>query len=444
MSKQIRWLAGELDGWVAKGLVTSQQAAHIRQLYPEPKAGLPWGAIVFSGIGAVIVGLGVVLLFAYNWAAIPKAGKLSVIFLALLSAHGAGLRLFSFGDWRRPVGEALCVLGTMFFGAGIWLIAQIYHIEEHFPTGFLVWGLGALAMAWALPSVAHGLLATVLLAIWAGTESLRFDTPVHWAALSVLAGAGTLAWRERSRVLLFFVLAAFVFSLLSSAGALHGELILRVLLNVAVLFVALEILTRRHAWFAESAPVWGFFGWLGFLTGLFLLTFPELADDVLGWRAGGRTPREFMTLVYEWLPLLLALAGWVVVAWPWLAGTAPVARPDDCPFEHWLVPLSVIACQVFAISGLYREGWLVAGVFNLVLLALAAAWMSRGCREGRLRPTLQGSVLLTALALARYFDLFESLAARGLVFLVVGGVLFAEGVLFTRARRRAKELEGAS
>ena len=41
----------------------------------------------------------------------------------------------------------------MLFGAGIWLVAQVYHIEEHFPDGFLIWGIGALALAWAMPSI---------------------------------------------------------------------------------------------------------------------------------------------------------------------------------------------------------------------------------------------------------------------------------------------------
>jgi len=39
---------------------------------------------------------------------------------------------------------------------------------------------------------------------------------------------------------------------------------------------------------------------------------------------------------------------------------------------------------------------------------------------------------------ARYFDLFENLVVRGLIFLTVGALLFVEGALFKRARRRAE------
>jgi len=170
MSKEVRWLWEQSDGWIAKGLISKEQAGQIRKLYPEPKAILPWGTIIFSGLGAAVAGLGVILLLAYNWQAIPKAAKLGVIFGGLGGLHGAGIWLFLRDDWRRQLGEAVSLLGTMLFGAGIWLVAQIYHIEEHYPNGFLTWGLGALAMAWAMPSVAQALLATTVLCIWGCTE----------------------------------------------------------------------------------------------------------------------------------------------------------------------------------------------------------------------------------------------------------------------------------
>ena len=147
----------------------------------------------------MILGLGIILLFAYNWNVMPKAAKLALILFALVGAHAGDIWLWRRPGWHRQLGEALCVLGTMFFGAGIWLVAQIYHIDEHFPNGFLIWGLGALAMAWALPSPAHGLLAVVVLCIWNCTEAWDFQMPVHWGPLLLLLGPGALAWWQRSR-----------------------------------------------------------------------------------------------------------------------------------------------------------------------------------------------------------------------------------------------------
>ena len=142
-----------------------------------------------------------------------------------------------------------------------------------------------------------------------------------------------------------------------------------------------------------------------------------------------------MQLVYGWGPLVLALLAWGGVAWPWRPGAPREARPQDCEFHYWLIPLTAILCQALAMTRLPGEKWEVASVFNLVFLALAAAWMARGCRQGLLRPTILGSLLLVALTAARYFDLFDSLALRGLVFLAIGGLLIGEGFLFRRARR---------
>ncbi len=68
--------------------------------------------------------------------------------------------------------------------------------------------------------------------------------------------------------------------------------------------------------------------------------------------------------------------------------------------------------------------------------------MARGCREGNPGLTLGGALMLVALAASRYFDLFESLAWRGLVFLLAGGALLATGMQYTRARKRRDEAKG--
>ena len=450
MSERIRWLWEESKGWVAKGLITGDQAERIRRLYPEPKAALPWGTIIFSGIGAGIAGLGIILLLAYNWQEIPRGGKLAIIFGGLAALHAAGIWLFQRGEWWRQVGDAVCLLGSMLFGAGIWLVAQIYHIQEHYPNGFLIWGLGALALAWAMPSLAQALLAVAVLCVWGCSEGWGFGTAVHWAPLLILAGAGSLAWRLGSRLLIFFVLTAFVITMCATVSALEERLVLRVMLQFGVLFVAVARLSSRYGWFAAGARAWTFFGWLGFLVCTYLLTFPDMAEELLGGRGADGTGAGPMRLVYGWGPFVLALLAWAAIAWPLRTRAAREGEnsrepqwPGACHVEDWLLPLTALLCQILALARLTGYKWEVASVFNLVFLAAAAAWMGRGCREGALRPTLLGSLLLVALVAARYFDLFESLAARGLVFLIVGGLLIAEGIVFRRARQRLQPTEAA-
>jgi uncharacterized membrane protein len=320
----------------------------------------------------------------------------------------------------------------MLFGAGIWLVAQVYHIDEHFPTAFLVWGLGALALAWAMPSVAQGILAAILLAVWNGTEAAGFDAPRLAGPLLMLAALAPLAWHLRSRVLLAVVIPAFVVAQLMGLAYYHNGIVtvFAVLFVVAALLTALGHLLRHERHFPGAAAVCTFYGWVGYAPMLLVLTFPDACRELFGHdRHMADTPGLYWIVV-----TLLALALWAVAGW------AAFRRRHGEPLsaDLVLIPLTVLYALAVPFCGLdgWHGDWTVAGPFNLALLALAAARMARGCRLGLVGPTVTGSILLAVLVFARYADLFESLLARGFVFILVGAVIFGEGLLFAHARKR--------
>lgn len=440
MNKQIRWLMAEIDRWTAEGLVSPEQATRLRQRYPQPAEGPPWALLVFASAGAVVIGLGIILLFAYNWKDIPKFGKLALIFGAVIAAHTGGLVLYRKDGWQRKLGEALSLLGTMFYGSAIWLIAQIYHIDEHYPNGFLFWALGALALAWVLESIPQALLATVLFAIWGGAETLNFDSPNYWAILAVLGGIGPLAWRKRSGVLTATVLATVYFltitTLLDYGNGAHA---LTSILALSVLLIGGEKLLRQpDGEPVAGTSVWLFFGFSGFLVCTYLLGFHQAADDLLDWhRRNGSNPSLAGT--YGWLLFFGGLSCWATVAWK-----AFKAKNLAVPVEEWLCPIALVYSFLLAAQpGLVGDRF-IAITFNLVSLGIAVSWMLRGCREARLRPTVLGSLLLAALVFARYFDLFQSLASRGLTFIILGGVLMAEALYYRKSRREERTGRGGA
>ena len=392
--------------------------------------------IIFSGLGGAIAGLGIILLIAYNWHELHRFTKLGIIFSGMLSLHLWGLRLFLKNERWRQFGDALCLGGSMLFGAGIWLVAQVYHIEEHFPNGFLIWGLGALTFAWVMPSIVQGLLAVIVLCIWGCTEAWAFDHALHLAPVFMLLSCGVLAWRLRSVLLLTISLAAFVLSLCANVSTVESNLTFRFLVSCSTAFAGIAVLTEWGTAFPKSSRVWQFFGWGGFLLCLYLLTFPSITEDLLGWREPRQQTGSPMIWLYQWTPLLLSLAVWGILGWR--LRTQKNSDQELVGFESWLLPLSAVLCHVLALARFTEDKWFVASVFNLVFLALAAAWMARGARKGLVQPMVLGSVLLVALASARFFDLFESLAVRGFVFVMVGGILAVEGALFRKARRPAE------
>jgi uncharacterized membrane protein len=436
MDNKIRWLLGEIERWKADGLVSTEQADRLRQRYDQPPAppaaeAVPWGLLVFASAGAIVIGLGVILLFAYNWAEIPKFGKLALVFLAIIGAHAGGIRLLARPGWQPKLGEALAALGTMFYGAGIWLVAQIYNIDEHYPNGFLFWALGALAMAWAIRSTANGLLAVVLLTIWGCCETFDFRAPELWSVLLVAAGLLPLAWKERSALLLAATLASIQLLLavntVNWGGGAHA---FTATLAWAVLLVAASRLTDAdRPDFMGGATVMAFFGFGAFFVCAYLLTFQRSADSLLDWTSQ-YGPRPDLAHAFSWSLFALGLGGW-----GWIARRSLLQRELEVHREDWLLPIALLYC--FGIATLNQRGWgqFVSLSFNLMLLGIAVMWMWRGCQESRLRPTVLGSLLLGAVVLARYFDLFQSLASRGLAFIVLGIIFVAEAMFYRKMRQ---------
>ncbi|MCJ7692448.1 MAG: DUF2157 domain-containing protein, partial [Sedimentisphaerales bacterium] len=58
---KIRWLGNQLSCWISENIIDENTADKIRRLYPQNKTSRPWAMIVFSGIGACVIGLGVIL-----------------------------------------------------------------------------------------------------------------------------------------------------------------------------------------------------------------------------------------------------------------------------------------------------------------------------------------------------------------------------------------------
>ncbi len=441
MDKLARHIRQKLDEWTAAGLLTPEQALAIRAREPEQPPGLPWGILIFAGFGAVVIGLGIILLFAYNWDKMHKFAKLGIVFTALAAAHGSGLYLRR-RQSLQGFAESASLLGTMLFGAGIWLVAQIYHISAHYPNAFIVWAVGALLLAWALPSVGQGLIATVLLAIWACVELGSFDSHLVMAPLLVLFGTGWLAWRLRSPVLL--TAAAISFAVSAAAGlSYNGDSAFVVLLSCAVPYSSGAWLMRGRQEFPAAQVILRVIGMVLYFPLLFTLTFHDAAQHLLTSRAAERCELTMMEL----LPGLL-LAVIALVLGGLALQRAVVLRLCHTPeFRgNLMAPVGILV--VFLLSwGLLRfctvdlfeetAGVAVAGVATAVFLYHTVANLWIGCRDTRLGSVIGGSFLMAAWVFARYVDLFDSLLARGLMFVVMGAALLAVAILYYRQKHKS-------
>jgi uncharacterized membrane protein len=423
--KHLDWLKQEVARWRADGLVDDALAARILARYPAP-AERNWGRIVFSAIGAVLVGLGVILFFAYNWQQLPKAAKLALVIGGLAAAHGSALALARRPDAGRGLVEGLHVLGTMLFGAGIWLVAQIYHIDEHYPNAFLVWSIAALAMAWAMPSVVQALLALFLVSFWAGVELFDFRTPVHGAPLLVVLGILPLAWWRRSPALLFCTLAVLFAVTAFAAGAIHAKAVMPLLFLMGAAALAGGAAAPGTAFPAAAGPLRSV-GLLVVLGCSYLLSFKDLVGML------HKVDFSKPGIVIYFAAAGLALAG--------AAALLARGRSRLDAYRGWQLGLAALGVAI-VLAGMFAldrgGGWLTLISFNVIVLGFAVLLILEG--SAQLRPKLVGvgCLLFAMIAIGRYADLFTSLLVRAAVFVALGVTLFLVGNFYARSRRRSQ------
>jgi len=237
---------GRLERWVEAGLLDPAAAERIRAWErshggaPTPRSspGLHWPIRLALGLGGLLVGAGILLFVAAHWDALSPGQRFGLVLATVAAFHVAGAA----ADPRWPaLGATLHACGTVALGGGIFLAGQIFNLQEHWPGGLLLWGLGAL-LGWLLlrdwpQATMVALLAPAWLAgEWSVATARQHGEAVLTAGLLLLAlvylGARPTADRDESparRSLVWIggiavIPAAFLLAATSHAGQGFGDL----------------------------------------------------------------------------------------------------------------------------------------------------------------------------------------------------------------------------
>jgi len=261
-------VSSELEHYESKGLITGQQKSGILEIY-DIKGGLNFIRIVVT-IGAILVGLGILSFISSNWAGISHLVKLLIIFGVFGGVNLAGYML----SGNNPkTGRSFIYLGTLVYGAGIFLIGQMYNFGGDFPTAFLLWSLGVLPMAFLLKDKYLMLFANLLFGVYLNGSFDQGFPYAAWVGVPVVYLA--FNYFEKSRLLLFFAnLTALSFILqITLRYEIKG-------LYVALLFfvIGLVMYGLKHTLEPDIFQIQGniLFG----VTGV-ILTMPDLWDIVV-------------------------------------------------------------------------------------------------------------------------------------------------------------------
>jgi len=417
-------LKSEADRWVADSLITVEQRNLILQRYPRPEAtGRDRTILILTLLGSLLVGAGVILFFAANWPRLPATAKLCAVVAAVLAAYGAGW-FFRYQPGNSPrLGHSLVFLGSLLYGAGIWLVAQVFHLDSHYPAGFEAWGLGVLPLVAATGSVWVLYLAVLVLTIWSGMEQGGYSYNALYP-LIMLAVVAPLSRKVRSALaeagvalgLLIWFVANVMTHLSPDMRVWEAAMPSRILLIYGAMLFTLGIarLGDRKAYVALGGAL--------SLAGAYILTFRRPA-----WQGTLLMPSLLSVSPFLTAGLVLftgvALSAWLVMARRKQPSDLKLAVPGLAFVGASLVAeaLPEVPCMI---------------VFNLLLFGGTVGWIVLGIRLRNQMIVNFGLAAFMIHMLTRYFDLFFSAMNRSLFFMLGGLLLLAGGWLLERNRRR--------
>jgi uncharacterized membrane protein len=450
---QRAWLLDEMKVWQSLGLLSGDGADEILALYETQRDSTSrqhaTAIFVLLAVAAIFVALAALLLVGYNWEAMPTPLKLAIVFGVLGGTHALGFYL-RYTAGKRRGSEVVFFLGCLFYGAAIALVAQIFHLNSHYPDGFWWWALGVLPFALCLDTLLLHLLAVSLLGAWIGTEILGFSHLGFWFfgrwpsfpngcyTLLPLAGLG-LAWayRKQSPVAVGLYVPLIAFWAILQPMTWHWT-------EFPVFFIGsvggfLLLCAELHPSGSTMAIPYRFWGAMLALGTLIPLSYIGFYNEFFR----GRHDEAFDLPLCLALVVLAALALALALRRGRVQDPAALTRPLHAMLVRQWLPFGVMLLMLaFAAWDrlLSRSGLaLIPTVLANVAMLAAAYWLvTIGLREDRGQPFAGGVIYFLLWAILRYIDLFGDaggMLGAALMFFLCGAAVFGVAMFWNRRRQ---------
>lgn len=415
----LRKLKSDIDLWIERGWVTPANAELILKATQERPSARRMPAIL-AILGAVLIGFAAMSFVAANWYEIPKLAKLITIFSAMWAAWIAAIML---ERRNHPAyAQAAVLVGLALFGAGIMLIAQIYHIVTDDPGGVLAWAVAALAAAFLLPSRPALALGILLSVIWSIFAWQLDDSAPHWSFWILWAVSAfialRLAWGPGFHLVL---IAGFVWQAVNAepvADAYNIDpiwILIFVTLEALVLWLISIVAEARASRFAGAAQCYAM------VIAFALLWTYQLAPDSYALLDGlanlGAAICAVATLILVALMLLAMSRGLLE-----LRHAAAISA----------IAIAALVYPFIAAANPPLVPWVYAALF----LALSAWLISYGTAHDSRFAVNFGFIAFGAELLWLYFETLGTLLDTALFFAVGGILLIVGAFLMERMRRR--------
>lgn len=416
---QYRWLADEMRRWQSLGLIESDRSRSILAQYGDPADFDSRRSsrlfLVLMALAVLMIVGSLLLLIGYNWSGIGREMKVAMIFAAVVAAFTGSFR--SYATHHPMAGHILALAASLLYGCAIWLLAQVFHIQAHYPDGMLWWAIGALLIGYAVRSNIIGLQALILFTIWTGMESLHFRQ-MHYAYLPMLGLIIGLAYYSQSAALLTlsgWAMACWM-AMKMDLWRFHSE----IPKLMALLGCAQYGLGLLHGTATRYGRAWHVASLLIILASLMPMTFTEFHRPHT-YSYYNRQPLAAGNITFFWIMASVCMVATLI---PFVLNRRNL-RPE------W----PAIALGLFTFVSMFTNfgSEIYAAVVFCALTVMLAVWLIvRGVNHDRALSFFAGVLYMLVFVFARWVNLIGDMLSSAGLFMLCGLILLGTAIYWRR------------
>ncbi len=425
MSKENRqWLAKQLPELLAEKIINQDVLERISQHFalaelPQEESGLSRMTIILAAIGGLLIGGGIIMLFAHNWDNLSRTIRTWLALGPLVLSQVFVLMALFPKERGRAWREASAALMFCAVPASIALIGQTYHISNDAQAFQTAWFWLIVPFVYLLRSKLAAMLAMILAANMAIMYQSQFWIyPLVLLPFYFLPNPYGLA-AKNAKVGWVFALAtaiALPISLLIDHDH-HPSILLIVMSGAVALYLLGGLREQQYGFWNRSFTN---VGAVSIAINLLFYSFEDVWSELS--RVQSMWLGETGLLPYS----LIGIA---------LIGLFYVLRNKR--FD--LLPLAstiLLACIPSFVPVSYWQPVLFSVVANLVVFALGVWYLWLGVKYDSGSRLNFGLILIMSIIMLRFFDQDFSFIVKGLAFIAMGIALIVVNVWQNRRSRK--------
>ena len=417
--KKEKWLLKEIEIWEEKQIVNEETANVLRNMY-QPKKSISLLIVLFSIVGSLLIGMGIVLVSANNWwYSLPIFVKTVIGFLPLLVSQIVVLYVYKNKMDSIAFRESTAILNMAGVFASIALVGQIFHLPGDFTNYMLVCGILFLPTMLVMDAV-----SPLIIYYWATINGgVYYSYELGLVIAVIMFALGALFALNKCRVkcgksTYLSLLTAVSLFVLIFVSALNFDCDLSI-----VIYAYALLLLSSSPILKGCENVFSLVGKLCSLILTFVLTYQGL------WQYNA----EFDNISFLVMTILLSLSAVVFFV-------KNIIAKKYCLFSTATFVLLILR-GVWCGFGLTQSPFdmIFMVISNLVLFVLSILCIVDGVRKIDLYNANVGMVTLCTLIVLRFFDSELPLSVRGVVFLVLGAGFLLFNLYLVKTKKKIKE-----